>query len=104
MGGGGEAGSDRLVGRPRQYAGGLWRPTLRALLVAVRGKVAPHVWPITLDYLGGAKDKNRRGFEQIDRRLRTVASTVETLPWWRRTAQRWRRELAALPGRAVAAR
>ena len=113
---GGEAGSDRLVGDLAVRGAGLWRPTLAPLLVAVRGKVAQAFTESLSDLAeslarlpdvdarnvpagisGDAEDKIRRGFEQIDRRLRTVASTVETLPWWRRTARRWRRELAALP-------
>lgn len=42
-------------------------------------------------------DELRAGTAELGRRQRTVADALQTLPWWRRTAGRWRTELATLP-------
>ena len=105
---------------------GLWRPTLAPVLAAMEEQisqelvdavqevariltllpdVAPDEPPLPGDpvrriWIGTpaqGRAKINHGMEEIGRRLRIVADRMMVLPWWRRTAHRWRRELATLP-------
>jgi hypothetical protein len=115
---------DLLVGDLAVRGVGLWRPPLAPLLAAVHGKVANafadgmrdlaqslaqpelELYDASPDFVepnrftitpAEAEAQIRRGFEEVERRLRSVAAAVAALPWWRRTARGWRRTAAALP-------
>jgi hypothetical protein len=100
---------------------GMWWPTLAPLLLGSRAAVQRELETATQDLARMLHDlattgeitlarvetpqqrqlrhlhELRTGTAELGRRQRTVADTLAALPWWRRTAGRWRTELAALP-------